>query len=366
MSPLKLRENGRHGLPHDIGQHIQPSPVRHADDETVRAQLGRPVNRVLQGGDDGLPAIEPEALGGVELAGQEVLEGVREAEALEDVHLLLPVALQKGRVLHPLADPVALLHGADVHVLHADGAAVGLAEALHDLAQRDLAGHAGEVLQEALVAARVHALEVELAVHVGGGVEAVEAHRERLGEPLLGVQVGPAASVARPRGEGLVGVQPQRVQVGRAVPVHLVRPDQVRHAQRVGRQHGRGGRRRLGLAGHQHGGLVELEVGRAAGLAGRLEEQPPALGHGAGVGLVLLQHGLYVESRRRRQEAVAGCGRSAGLVALLLMMLVKLMMMMLSERGGRRARRQQAALRWASQPKEGPCCHVILAVCVSC
>ena len=69
----------------------------------MRAQRGRLVHGGLEGRDDGLAAVEAEALGGVELVHHEGLEHVGEAEALEDVHFLLLVALEEVGVLHPFA-----------------------------------------------------------------------------------------------------------------------------------------------------------------------------------------------------------------------------------------------------------------------
>ena len=82
-----LLEDEGHGLPHDVREHVEPAPVWHPDDEAVSPHLRRAVDGVLQGGDDCLAAIKAEALGGIELGGEVVLEGVGEAEALEYVQL---------------------------------------------------------------------------------------------------------------------------------------------------------------------------------------------------------------------------------------------------------------------------------------
>ena len=77
MRTKELTENSRHGLPHHVGQDIQPSPVRHANDETVRSQLGRSIDCILQRRHDGLATIQTKSLRGVELVREEVLEGIR-------------------------------------------------------------------------------------------------------------------------------------------------------------------------------------------------------------------------------------------------------------------------------------------------
>src|SRR3712207_1317242 len=63
----------------------------------------------------------------------------------QHVLLLLPVRLL-GVELDPLLDPLPLFGVGDVHVLHADGAAVGVAQHPEDVAQRHdlLAGEAAD------------------------------------------------------------------------------------------------------------------------------------------------------------------------------------------------------------------------------
>lgn len=237
VRPLELAEYRGHGLPHHVRQHVHPPPVGHPDDEAVRPQLARPIDRVLQCRDDRLSPVQPEPLRGVELPGEEALEGIREAQPFEDVHALLGVCPKEVGMLDPLADPVALRRRSDVHVLDADGVAVRLAEAVDDLPEGDLPRHVGEVLEEALVPPGVHALEVELAVEVLVGVEAVEAHGEGVGEPVLGEVVG-RFDVSGAVGEGVVGVEAEGVDVGAAMSVDLEGADEMRHSQRIGGEGG--------------------------------------------------------------------------------------------------------------------------------
>ena len=146
VGALELGEDEGHRLAHDVGQDVEPAPVGHPDDEAVRAKLGGAVDAPLEGRNDGLPPIQPEALGGVELVGEEGLEGIGEAQALEDVHLLLLVVVQPAGMLDALPDPVALVGVPDVHVLDAQRPAVGLVEGIDDGAEGDLPRHAGELL----------------------------------------------------------------------------------------------------------------------------------------------------------------------------------------------------------------------------
>jgi hypothetical protein len=89
-------------------------------------------------GDDGLAALEGEALLADELGLQEGLEGLGGVEPAQDAHLL--VARRLGVADLDLPGSTALLGVLDVHVLDADGAAVGVAQDPEDLAQ--LAGRA--------------------------------------------------------------------------------------------------------------------------------------------------------------------------------------------------------------------------------
>ena len=66
MSSLELTKDGGHGLPHDVREDIEPSPVWHPDDETVRPELAGSIDGVLECGNNGLSSIESESLGGIE------------------------------------------------------------------------------------------------------------------------------------------------------------------------------------------------------------------------------------------------------------------------------------------------------------
>jgi hypothetical protein len=233
---LEFAEYGLHRLPHHVRQYVQASPVRHADDEAVSTELGRPVDRVLQRRHDRLASVESESLRGVELVREEILERVREAQSFEYVLLLLGVDLEKIRILDALAYPIALVDRADVHVLDADGLAVRLAETVDDLPKRDLPRHVRQILEEALVPAGVHPLEVQVAIQVLRRIKAVEAHRQRVGVSVL--VLGHAArdvvlrsDVPRAEGEGFVRVHFQWIEIRGAVAVDLVRADEVGHAE---------------------------------------------------------------------------------------------------------------------------------------
>ena len=103
-------------------------------DDLVEAVMGSGVEQTVQGHDEGLPALETEALLAHVLGLQEGLEGLGLLQLGEDPTALLvtdvlPVALEA------LLPPGSLGRVLDVHVLHAHGAAVGVAQHLEDLAQ---------------------------------------------------------------------------------------------------------------------------------------------------------------------------------------------------------------------------------------
>ena len=85
-----------HRLPHDVGEDVKAATVGHADYEGVGPKLRGQVDAILEGGNDGLPTVKTEPLGGVKLSGEEGLEGVGEAEPLENVELLVFVELREG------------------------------------------------------------------------------------------------------------------------------------------------------------------------------------------------------------------------------------------------------------------------------
>jgi hypothetical protein len=129
--------------------------------------------------DDGLAALEREALLPDVLGLQEGLEGLRRVEAAQDPQLLVAGHLLV-RDLDALLDPLPLLGVLDVHVLHADGAAVGVAQDAQDLAQ----------------------LEEGLAAEAAGGDLAVQVPQGQTvaGDVECRVRAGTPAGRCRPSG----------------------------------------------------------------------------------------------------------------------------------------------------------------------
>jgi hypothetical protein len=317
VTALELGEDEGHRLAHDVGQDVQPTPVGHSQHERVGAELAGAVDPVLEGGNDDLSAVQAEPLGGVELLRQKALKGVGEAQSLEDVLLLLGVVVVPAGVLDPFPDPVALVGAANVHVLDAERPAVGPLQLLEDLSERHLVrGRLRELFQVPLVPAGAVSAQHQPSVHVGVR-ESVELGPQEHGQVVKVGVVGGRSRRWTVR-EGLVVVQPERIELRRQVSVHLVGPDEVGHPERVGLDGGgmrRGGgahkgvRPQFGLGRDGDGG------GRVVGLVVRhsvvvvVKVGPPAGRDRRGVGHVLLVHGLGVHRRRPVQEGLDLFGR---------------------------------------------------------
>src|SRR3569833_2112027 len=195
---LELTEDLAVGLADDVGQDVEAAPVGHADDDLVEVFLCGAGDRRVEQRDQRLAALEREALLPDELGLQERLERLGRVEPAEDMLLLLAVRLAR-RDLDARLDPGALLGILDVHVLDADGAAVGVAQHAEDVAQ----------------------LHRRLAAEAAGGELPLQVPQ---GEAVLEhVEVGVAA----------LGVL-QRVGVGHQVAAHAVGVDQLVHPGDLG------------------------------------------------------------------------------------------------------------------------------------
>ena len=96
MLPSNSRKICAVRLADDVGQHVEPAAVRHADDDLVQPSCGGGLaeHRVEQR-DDRLAALEREPLLADVLGLQERLERLGRVEPAEDVQLLL--AVEPGR-----------------------------------------------------------------------------------------------------------------------------------------------------------------------------------------------------------------------------------------------------------------------------
>ncbi len=270
---VELGEQVLGHLAQRVHQHVQAAAVGHADDDFLHALDAGALHQFVHGHDEALAAFQREALLADELGVQVALEAFGRGQAVEDVLLFLGVVggLAADR-LDALLPPALLTGVGDVHELAADGAAIGFAQRLQDLAQRHV-----------LVGREIRVRRRERDVHVGFG-QVVERRIELGDARTLGalerIEVGPA------RAQEAVGGD-QRLDVDL-----LARDGQVGGAGLDGE--------RIGL-GALREGLDHRRVRDVAGVGAvgggdvleRVEVGAPRIRHRAGVleiGLVHLFH----------------------------------------------------------------------------
>ena len=166
--------------------------MRHAQHGLGRPGLGTLLQDGVEEHDRRLGAFEPEALLAHVPGVQEPLERLGGVETVQDV-ALLDGGEGGGHAFDVLLDPLLLLGILDVHVLDTQRAAVGIAQDVERVAQRDRVPPGQPVDHELTV-------QVPQGQAVGGGIE-------------LGVQ--------RPRLGG------ERVEIGDQMTAHAVHVDQA-------------------------------------------------------------------------------------------------------------------------------------------
>ena len=189
---LELGEDRLVALAHDVGQHVESAPVRHAEHGGVEARVGGVRQDLVEHGNRRLGTFDAEALRADVLGGEELLERLGGVQPLEDAVLALLRVLLDA-TLELLLDPLLLVGVLDVHVLDADRAAVGVAQHTEEVAEAHL-GHTTDTVGEEL------AVEVPDRQAVGGRIELLGSQR------LL-----PA----------------QRIEIGHQVTAHAVDADQL-------------------------------------------------------------------------------------------------------------------------------------------
>lgn len=135
---LELCEDLTKRLVDNIGQNIQSSSMRHANDYFLGSELDETVHAALHTGNERLAALEAESLHGVEFFLQKVGEAVSPEETVENVNFCLVRERLELPELKLVPDPVALLSVLDMHVLNTNVSAVGFSEAVIDLAKGPL------------------------------------------------------------------------------------------------------------------------------------------------------------------------------------------------------------------------------------
>src|SRR5271166_3018367 len=194
---LELAEDLRVGLADDVGQHVEPAAVWHRDDDFVQAVLGALVDGRVHQWDLAFGAFQREALLPDVFGLQERLESLRGVQLAQDVFLFGHSRFDVFG-LDPFFQPLLLFGLEDVGVLHADVAAVRVAQQAQHVAQL-------------LVLATGKAVDLEHPIEIPQRQAVIEYFE-------IGVAAEPA------------GVQTQRVDVGHQVAAVAVGRDQLHDA----------------------------------------------------------------------------------------------------------------------------------------
>ena len=204
---LEFREDHLVRLGHDVGEHVETTAVGGAHHDLFDASFAALGDDGVEQGDQRLGALERETLLADVLGVEKLFEAGRRRQLLEDV--LAIVSAELGPVeggLHVLLEPVPLDLVGDVHVLDAEGAAVGGAQEPNQLAQRGVrtAAEAG-TLDGAL---EVVFVEAELAQRQQGMIGLVVAERVEVGDQVAELPVGvdEVEDAERALGPGACGV----------------------------------------------------------------------------------------------------------------------------------------------------------------
>ena len=137
MPALEFGEQVLGHLAQHVDQQVQAAAVGGADDHFLQAVVAALAHQFVHGGDEALAAFQREALL-ADVAGVQVtLQALGGGQPLKDAFLLLGTEAEAAtHGFEALLDPALGGRIGHVHELGADGAAVGFAQRLHDLAQR--------------------------------------------------------------------------------------------------------------------------------------------------------------------------------------------------------------------------------------
>ena len=261
MLALELAEQILRHLAQRIHQHVQAAPVGHAEHQFLHPGLSRALQQVVEHRDQRLAALQREALLPDVARMQVALQSLGRGEALQDVLLVVGREARLGaHRLQALLDPAFLDAAADVHVLDAQRAAVGLLQPADDLAQRRL-----------------------LRPHQGGGIE----HRAHVG-------VGQVVVARLEFRDVRLLLAPERIEIGEQAAAETVLGDQLDHRDLLAVKRGRGRQRPRGARpGSLREGIHHRSVGHVLGRGARqqlqlVEVAAPFLRHAGRIFQVLL------------------------------------------------------------------------------
>ncbi|OPZ13663.1 MAG: hypothetical protein BWZ10_02004 [candidate division BRC1 bacterium ADurb.BinA364] len=132
---LEFAENFARAFAHDVGQHIEPAAVRHAQHDLAHPVFARLLDRQIEQRNQAFGAFERETFGAGEVALDELFEDRRVGQAGQDAQLRLARQLQAvQRRFHSPLQPLADRQIVDVHELRPDAAAIRGAQAFEDFA----------------------------------------------------------------------------------------------------------------------------------------------------------------------------------------------------------------------------------------
>jgi len=139
---FEFGEQHRRLLAEGIDQHVEAAAVSHADDHLLHADLAGGADQLVHGEDQRFAAFEREALLADIARMQVAFERLGRGQLAQEALLVVGGVIRRGADgFQARLDPALLRDVGQVHVLGADGAAVGLPAGLEDLAQRRGFGH---------------------------------------------------------------------------------------------------------------------------------------------------------------------------------------------------------------------------------
>ncbi|MCY1222428.1 hypothetical protein D9M72_345210 [compost metagenome] len=193
-------------LAQGVDQHVQAAAVGHADHDFLHALDAGLVDQLVHRDDEAFAAFEREALLADVLGVQEALQAFSRCQAVQDVLLLFQREHRLGtRGFQALLPPALLRLVAHVHEFETDGAAVGFAQVVEQLAQA----------HRLLAKVRIAGIEDDVEVSFGKTVErGVQIRQGRTLLALERVQVGPVRTDVAVGGDQLGGSDALAAHVG--------------------------------------------------------------------------------------------------------------------------------------------------------
>jgi len=284
---IELGEQVLGHLAQGVDEHVEAAAVGHADHDLLHAFFTGALDDLVHRGNEALAALEREALLADILGVQVALEALGRGQAVENMLFLLGAENRlAAHALKLLLPPALLLQVGRVHVLDTQGAAVGLAQCIVQLAQRHL------VLAEEGVADVEDGLLVRAVEAVVGRVELGDVRT--LGA-LEGIEVGVALADVAVGGDQLLHRGALAAQFGIDAG-----DDGLRHAT-------------LGTLGEGFDDRHVRHVARVAAVGSRdvlqrVEIVAPVVRHAGRVGQVVFIHLFHVRRVAAEEIRVAAVG----------------------------------------------------------